>query len=395
MNKILTKEQILSAYATTNIKKDLIKLLNTSRYYFEKHLNMFNLELKFCNSSPYSIEFWLNRGYSVDDANYEISIRRSYNRNYWVHKYGEIVGDAKYYEFITKGTIGKKHSVETRKKNSITLDYWIAQGYSINDAIELQKNRQKTFTLDKCIKKYGIDDGLGVFLKRQAKWQETIKSKSFTELKSINEKKDSCSVNHFKKKYGDNWTSYFIDANFTKETEIKSIVERCIEYSNLDNVIDNIVTICPKYRNLFRLLNSKIFKGMYDVNNDMIDDIHSKMIVKYNITDYKRHRYGVRITYNGITYKSHGEYKIAKYLTNSDIKFIYNGYYETSKYKYDFYIEPINLYVEYTGMSGVASYDNRLRTKLKFGEMLGMNILASNDINYIINEISLRSNEKN
>jgi hypothetical protein len=395
MNKILTKEQILNAYSVTNIKKDLIELLNTNRYYFEKHLDLFDIKLKFCTHSPYSIEFWLVRGYSTDDAKYEISKRRSYNKNYWIHKYGEVDGDLKYYDFITKGTTGKKHSLEVRRKNSTTLDYWVNQGYSADDALELRKNRQKTFTLDGCILKYGKEKGTSVFLERQARWQETLKNKSVDELHNINERKDSSSVEYFKAKYGNNWISYYITVNFPKKTEIKSIVERCIMYSTLDDVINNITAICPKYRYLFRFLNSKFFKGVYNINDNLIDDIHSKMIVKYNISDYKRHKYGVRITYNTVTYKSHGEYKIAKYLTDNGIEFTYNGCYENSKYRYDFYISNIDLYVEYTGMSGIVSYDNRLCDKLKHGAVLDMNILASNDVDYIVNEISLRINEAN
>jgi hypothetical protein len=395
MNTILTKEQILNAYSVTNIKKDLIKLLDTNRYYFEKHLDLFDIELKFSPHSVYSIEFWLARGYSADDARYEISKRRPYNRNFWVNKYGEIDGAAKYYEFITKGTLGKKQSLQSRKKNSTTLDYWIELGYSIDEAVKLRKNRQKTFTLDGCINKYGKEKGVSVFEERQVKWQETLKKKSLDELKSIDEKKDASSVNHFKAKYGNDWASYYIDVNFPKKTEVKSIIERCIVHSTLDGVIDNITTICPKYRYLFRLLNSKIFKGLYDIDDYMLDDIHSNMIVKYNISDYKRHKYGVRITHNGVTYASHGEYKIAKYLTDNNIEFIYNRCYQSSSYRYDFYITDIELYIEYIGMSGVLSYDNRLCDKLKYGATLGMNILASNDVDYIIGEISLRINETN
>jgi hypothetical protein len=395
MNKILTKEQILNAYSITTIKKDLIKLLNTNRYYFEKHLDLFDIKLKFSSHSPYSIQFWLDRGYSDDDAKYEISKRRSYNRNYWVNKYGEINGELKYYEFITKGTLGKKHSLQTRKKNSTTLDYWIELGYSIDDAVELRKNRQKTFTLESCIEKYGKEMGTSVFENRQLKWQETLKNKSSDELKRIDEMKDSSSVNSFKEKYGTEWASYYIDRNFPRQTELKSIIHRCILYSTLDDVINNITIICPKYRYLFRLLKSKIFKEMYDINDDMIDVIHSKMITKYNISDYKRHKYGIRITYNGVIYKSHGEYMIAKFLTDNNIQFIYNGYYDKSKYRYDFFIKYIDLYVEYTGMEGVPSYDNRLSDKLRYGEVLGMNILASGDVDYIVDEISLRINEAN
>jgi hypothetical protein len=47
---------------------------------------------------------------------------------------------------------------------------------SKEDAIKALKNRQTTFSLEKCIKKYGEEKGLEVFNNRQKKWISKLKN---------------------------------------------------------------------------------------------------------------------------------------------------------------------------------------------------------------------------
>ena len=77
--------------------------------------------------------------------------------------------------------------------NSLTIDYYIARGYTKSEAKKLLKERQTTFTLAKCIKKYGEDKGKEVFTARQEKWQATLKSKPIEEIQRINKKKAASS----------------------------------------------------------------------------------------------------------------------------------------------------------------------------------------------------------
>ncbi len=55
-----------------------------------------------------------------------------------------------------------------------TLEYWINKGFSEEDAKLKLKERQTTFTLDKCIEKYGQEEGTKVFKERQSKWQKSL-----------------------------------------------------------------------------------------------------------------------------------------------------------------------------------------------------------------------------
>lgn len=70
------------------------------------------------------------------------------------------------------------------------LDYWIEQtNGDVERAKELLHQRQQTFSLEKCIEKYGDVEGHKIWKKRQEKWQNTLKSKSDEERIEINRKK--------------------------------------------------------------------------------------------------------------------------------------------------------------------------------------------------------------
>lgn len=57
------------------------------------------------------------------------------------------------------------------------IEYWVNKGYSETDAKIKVKESQSTFTLKKCIKKYGITEGTKKFNDRQTKWSSLIEKK--------------------------------------------------------------------------------------------------------------------------------------------------------------------------------------------------------------------------
>lgn len=68
-----------------------------------------------------------------------------------------------------------------------TLEYWLKKtDGDIIKANELLSNRQATFSLDKCVNKYGVEKGREVWFNRQKKWQNTLNSKSTEEKMRIN-----------------------------------------------------------------------------------------------------------------------------------------------------------------------------------------------------------------
>lgn len=58
------------------------------------------------------------------------------------------------------------------------IEFYLNQGMSKDDAKKALKKRQSTFTLEKCIQRYGEDKGKEMYIKRQQKWKSSLQ-KSF------------------------------------------------------------------------------------------------------------------------------------------------------------------------------------------------------------------------
>ena len=68
-------------------------------------------------------------------------------------------------------------------KNAIkdtNIEYYLNQGMSITEARIALKNRQSTFSLNRCIEKYGKEEGERIFKERQKKWIKSLK-KNFSD----------------------------------------------------------------------------------------------------------------------------------------------------------------------------------------------------------------------
>ena len=104
----------------------------------------------------------------------------------------------KYSPFSDKNVFGANPE-EIKKKANLTRlanesyntrkEYWVKKGFSSEEATELLKQRQNTFSLDKCILKWGIEEGTQKFNERQLKWLETLNNKTVEEKAEINKKK--------------------------------------------------------------------------------------------------------------------------------------------------------------------------------------------------------------
>lgn len=120
-------------------------------------------------------------------------------------RYGETLGAEKYNKRQSKNPFRnhngrlspfKKGSVNysgeaIKKANknrsyNTRLDYWLNKGYEYTEALQKLKERQTTFSLEKCIKKCGEIKGKKIWEERQKKWQNTLKSKPDVEIKRIN-----------------------------------------------------------------------------------------------------------------------------------------------------------------------------------------------------------------
>ena len=88
----------------------------------------------------------------------------------------------------------KKRAAKTKIENfgqNTHLDYYTHRGMSLEEAQKALYERQNTFTKEKCIERYGEEEGLKVWQDRQERWQNTLKSKTPEEIQEINKKKSS------------------------------------------------------------------------------------------------------------------------------------------------------------------------------------------------------------
>lgn len=153
--------------------------------------------------SPYSREFWTSKinpdtgkNYTKIEADYERNSRRPIRKEYWIKKgYTEeeaekLCIDEKNKNNKSGAKKSKEVPLEIRKKVSKRcIEYWLNKGYSLIDAKEELAKQQATFTLGKCIQKYGEVEGKHRWLERQEKWQNTLNLKSDSEKEEINRKK--------------------------------------------------------------------------------------------------------------------------------------------------------------------------------------------------------------
>jgi hypothetical protein len=135
----------------------------------------------------------VEKGYSEEEARYQIAIRRPNNVLYYINK-GFTEEEAK--EQIRKRqAIGgsKRANMSIQDKKTLSprcIEFYIAKGFSEERARELVSKFQAVFSKEKCIEKYGDIRGLEIFNARQEKWQANLNSKPEEVIKDINRRKN-------------------------------------------------------------------------------------------------------------------------------------------------------------------------------------------------------------
>lgn len=119
-----------------------------------------------------------------------------HNKEFWIKKgFSEEESMAKAYETIERNReklrVYRKDDPNFMKgKSSCSLEYWINKGFSEEDATVKLKERQSTFTLEKCVEKHGDVEGRKRFDERQKNWsikiEKMYKEGKFTKFCSTN-----------------------------------------------------------------------------------------------------------------------------------------------------------------------------------------------------------------
>lgn len=150
--------------------------------------------------SAYKIETWIKKGYTEEEAKYQIAIRRPSNKLYWINKgfsEEEAIIKMKDHQKLGGKSAASRPIEEIRKTSRRCKEFWILQGYNDEEAKTKVDEIQATFSLDKCILRHGKTEGTRIFNNRQINWQNTLNSKSIEEKELINKKKTPYSYSRF------------------------------------------------------------------------------------------------------------------------------------------------------------------------------------------------------
>lgn len=138
-----------------------------------------NIKSLFYNKTLLNRLYWTSRGWTEQQAIDKIQNIQSLRSNISKEK-------------LSKMKIEDIHKWKSLKNTNI--EFYLDKGYSLEESIILRKKRQRTFSKEICIDKFGKAQGEKVWKERQEKWL-----KSMSEL-NILTSKDSSSSFYFKKK---------------------------------------------------------------------------------------------------------------------------------------------------------------------------------------------------
>jgi len=369
--------------------------------------------------SAYCIEHWLEKGFTEEEAKYQVACRQIAKPEYWTSRgYTEEEGREEYSKIVknrsnlkclieihgeTEGIkLHDKIRERGRKNSHRRVDYWIAKGFTEEEAkIEVSKV-QTTRSLAKNIELYGEEEGTRKTQEINRKWQATLNAKSDEEKREFNLRKDSSSLEHLKLNYPEDYIERYIQKMLFPYRNGKDAIYEPIRYivdniTTLDDLIKYVSESFSNIRNVKRTISNKIIVDIFKIKN--VEEVLNRV---YEVMDFKNREcglYGNRTFFDGHIFLSDIELQIAKFLVDNSIEYeygkLYPFAYSRHRHCYDFYIKEIDLYVEYAGMKNTEFYDKRLEHKIKKCHEFGLNVLASNNILEIKNSILQKIDEIN
>lgn len=149
-----------------NDLKEKLKDVNKNSFEFYKIISDMTddeIKIKIKESSKLCIQYWLNKGYTEEESKNEISKIQIKNVACLVKNMND---NPSMYSSYTETQVG----------------YWIKKGFTIEESKLKISERQKTFSLKKCIEKYGEIEGLKKFTERQKKWMDNNKKSNFSKI---------------------------------------------------------------------------------------------------------------------------------------------------------------------------------------------------------------------
>ena len=174
------------------------------------------------NELPNNINHWLKNGCTLDEAQQKVKEHQK-----------------------KASEISAKKLTGSSEYSCRSIKYWLKNGCTLDEAQQKVKKIQSTFTLEKCIEKYGEDEGKRIFLDRQERWQKTLNNKSIKEKENINLKK------------GHSIESYIANGYSTEEASKLSYAyyKKRKNYSNISQVCFDMLSEKTNYTIYYKLKN--------------------------------------------------------------------------------------------------------------------------------------------
>jgi len=128
-----------------------------------------------------SANYWIFRGYSEE---YSKKLSSSFQKE----------NTKKLYSKYTKN--------EIREKRTRCVEYYLAKGFSEEESLKLLKERQTTFSMNILLENNDKETAQQIMDNRNSKWQTSLNENN--DMKEVNSRKDSASLNFFISKFGEN-----------------------------------------------------------------------------------------------------------------------------------------------------------------------------------------------
>jgi hypothetical protein len=138
--------------------------------------------------TPMQKEFWISKGLSESEATYKIKTFRKTNPEYWESR-GYTLEEAKAQISEYQKENAEKFKSKKILKPELFEDisqsqkkYWIRKGMTEDEAIKKVSEVQTTFSLEKCIERYGEEAGRKRWSERQKKWAKNYKKSNYSKI---------------------------------------------------------------------------------------------------------------------------------------------------------------------------------------------------------------------
>lgn len=299
--------------------------------------------------SPFSKEFWIEKGYTEKEAEIKRNSLRPIRKEYWMKKgFSEEQSIKKALE--TKEQNNKKGAKASASrlpekikiKSPRCIEYWLAKGYDEEEAKVKRKEAQSLGRLDKWIERHGKILGEKLWKQRQDKWLKTMYSKPKNEKKSINKKKNSFSYQKFIQ-------NGFKNEDIAKELKKLRNIDLVLDIESFIKKIKNDIknNPCLKYQKPLKF-SRKYQKIQYEI----LGIKNPKKFVEQFLESDKIFEvlrgksYGYRLHTEEGLLRSSLEIEFYKLCKEYKIDFLLDKNYPNSNFRYDFYLPKENKYIE-------------------------------------------------